>query len=275
MLKEIFFWAEFPGQIDWGFLSKLLDEVGLRANIYVACSSFDEFAKIKSKVKSKNIALGVWPTLSIEEGYWFSGFTKTKEIQRLRDFKNCDIKIDLEPPIPNFEYSSIRIFFYGLRLIFSKAKYKDYLKMTIYDVVKTNKNNIFIVNEFPLWERYLKRQGIYIEKLEKNMIKNIISYTTIIGWPLRHLVKKYIKSYTKKAVRKYGVDKIMFSIGLIGPGILKKEGIYKNINEFKEDLEMIRDSGARRVVIYSIESLLKVENPLEWLLLVKGFVNNH
>lgn len=50
-----------------------------------------------------------------------------------------------------------------------------------------------------------------LDKLEKNMIKNIISYTSIMGWPFKPLVKNYLRSYAKKAVKKYGMDKIMFS----------------------------------------------------------------
>lgn len=275
MLKEIFFWAEFPEKVDWNTLSRLLREVDLRVKVFVTCKSLYEFKKIKAKIKLGHINLGAWPILDLDEGYWFSGFTKRKEIDKLRYFKDCDIKIDLEPPISNWEYSNLRIYLYGIKLIFSKGKNNDYLKQTIYDVAKVNKNNIFIVNEFPLWTWYLRRQGIYIDKLEKNMIKNIMSYTSIIGWPLKPLIKNYLRSYTKKTIKKYGIDKIMFSIGLIGPGILKKEGTYKSLSEFKEDLEMIIDSGAQRVVIYSIESLLKKENAREWLELIKSYINNH
>ena len=80
-----------------------------------------------------------------------------------------------------------------------------------------------------------------------------------------------MKHYMKKAVERYNGD-VMFSIGLIGPGILKNEKTYRNIEEFKQDLDMVNESKAEKVAIYSIEGLLKRENPEEWLSLVKDYL---
>ena len=67
-------------------------------------------------------------------------------------------------------------------------------------------------------------------------------------------------------------ENVFFSIGLIGPGILKNEKIYRNIEEFGQDLNMVNESGASKVAIYSIEGLLKRDKPEEWLKLVKNYL---
>jgi len=59
--------------------------------------------------ESKNITINAWPVLTKQEGYWFSGFTSIKSIDKLKQYKGLNIKIDLEPPLPNFNYNNIKI----------------------------------------------------------------------------------------------------------------------------------------------------------------------
>ena len=95
-------------------------------------------------------------------------------------------------------------------------------------------------------------------------------YTTFAGSFFRPLVRLYLKPFTKVAVKKN--KDVMFSIGLIGTGILEKEGIYRNVKQFREDLEMVKDSGAKQVAIYSLDGILKRNNPEEWVKIIKEFV---
>ncbi len=276
MLSKIIFWCEFPYQVDWNHLDLLLKELDLSIEVYVVSKYLKDFRGFEKKVKSNHIKISAWPVLNFGDGYWFSGFTKKEDIDSLKQYKGYSVKIDLEPPIPKWEYSNFKLILYGLIQLFASPKNNLYLKQVIYDLAdhKDVGNGVnLIVNEFPLPLWYLKRQGIYID-LKENMIKNIMSYTTFGGSFLRPLLKSYMKYYTRKAVKKYG-SQVMFSIGLIGSGILKKEGVYRGIHEFKEDLDMINSSGVNSVAIYTIESLLKKENAKEWLELVKRYVSNH
>ena len=278
MFKTIIFWSEFPKQIDWDYFNKLLSKLKINIEIYVAVKSKKEFEDIKKKINDKYVKLSVWPVLDKEKGCWFSGFTEKKDIDKLKQFKGYNIKIDLEPPLPKWTYRNHRMIFFAIKQIFRKGKNNEYLKKTIYDLAKTSKietvvNQIQIIaNEFPLARWYLERQGMFID-LNRNMTKNIMCYTSFAGRFFRPLLRIYMKHYMKKAVERYNGN-VMFSIGLIGPGILKNEKTYRNIEEFKQDLNMVNESKAEKVAIYSIEGLLKRENPEEWLRLVKNYLKS-
>ncbi len=277
MFKHIIFWSEFPEQTDWNYLNRLLMKLKLNIEVYVAVKSKKEFEDIKNKVKSKYVKLSVWPVLDKEKGYWFSGFTEKKDIDKLKQFKGYNIKIDLEPPLPKWTYRNHRIIFFAIKQIFRKGKNNEYLNRVIYDMAKTSKvetvvNQIQIIaNEFPLARWYLERQGMFIELKGKNMIKNIMCYTSFAGRFFRPLLRIYMKYYMGKAVERYNGN-VMFSIGLIGPGILQNEKTYRDINQFKQDLDMANESGVEKVAIYSIEGLLKREKPEKWLGLVKNYL---
>jgi len=135
MFKRIIFWSEFPEQVNWKKTLKLID---FKSEIYIAVKSKKEFLNYKKKIKSKNITLGAWPILPKKEGYWFSGFTSIKNIDKLKEFKGMKIKIDLEPPIPPFNYSNIKIIFWLIKMYCKKAKNKEYLRAVIYWLANNN-----------------------------------------------------------------------------------------------------------------------------------------
>ena len=269
MFKKVVFWCEFPETINWKKAEKLVK--GIPLEVYVAVKTLKEYRSYKSKTK---LPIYPWPVLSKEEGYWFSGFTDKKSIDKLKQFKGTKMKIDLEPPIPQWKYDTIRIIFYAIRKVFQKGKNNEYLKEVIYktagkDSGVVTKNINLLINEFPFAKWYLKNHGTYLE-LKDSMEKNYMCYTTFAGNFFRPLIRLYLKAFTKFAVRR---DKdVMFSIGLIGTGILEREGIYKNVKQFKEDLEMVRDSGAEQVAIYSLDGILKRDNQEEWIKTIKEFV---
>lgn len=265
MFKRIIFWSEFPETVDWKKVAKLID---FKAEIYIAVRNKKEFLDYKKKIKSKHIALGVWPIIPKKEGYWFSGFTPKESIDKLKQYKGMKIKIDLEPPIPPFNYSNIKIIYWVIKMYFKKAKNKDYLRAVIYWLAR-NKTNI-LVNEFPLPKFYLEKLGITIEK-EKNMTLQLMMYTSPPGRLFRPLIRWYNKRSLKKAIKEN--QGMVASIGLIGPGILNTEGSYRSTKEFKEDLEMVQNAGLKNVTIYSIDSILQRKNPKKWLKTLKEFIS--
>src|SRR3989344_1482387 len=272
MFKKIVFWCEFPEQIkDWKEAERLLKKIKVPVEIYTGVRSVKEYGKWKKKIK---IFMYPWPLLSRKEGYWFSGFTSKKSIDKLKQYKGIKIKIDLEPHIPKWEYTTPKIIFYAIRKIFQKGENNEYLKKVVYDVAGkgsgvVTKNVNMLINEFPFARWYLKNHGTFIE-LEHGMAKNYMCYSTFAGSFFRPIIRLYLKVFTKLAVKKN--PNVMFSIGLIGTGALKKEGTYRKVKEFKEDLRMIEKSGCNEVAVYSLESVLKRSNPEEWINAINEFV---
>lgn len=269
MFKKVIFWCEFPETMNWKKAEKLVK--GIPLEVYVAVRTVKEYKKYKSKTK---LPIYPWPVLNKKEGYWFSGFTSKKSIDKLKQFKGSKMKIDLEPPIPKWKYGTIRILLYAIRKVFQKGKNNEYLKEVIYDVAGkgsgvVTKNINLLINEFPFAKWYLKNQGTYLE-LKGNMNKNYMCYTSFAGSFFSPIIRIYLKPFTKWMVKKD--NSVTFSIGLIGTGIMEREGIYRNAQEFKEDLEMIRDSKAKQVAVYSLDGILKRKNPEEWTQVIKKFV---
>ncbi len=282
MFKKVVFWCEFPKDVDWKKAEKLLR--GLKCEIYVAVFSVGEYNAWKRKTK---LNIYPWPLLSKEKGYWFSGFTAKEDIDSLKQYKRLKIKIDLEPPIPRGSWGNFRIVLYAIKKIFQRGENNEYLKQAIYQVAgggsgslfslekkkpsgnKETKNVSFLINEFPFAKWYLRKQGTHLE-LRDGMQKNYMCYTTFAGGFFRPFVRAYLKWFMKRAVKEN--KNISFSLGLIGSGILNTEGKYKNVNEFKQDLEMAASSGCQNIAIYSIDAILKRENPGEWVEAVRGFI---
>lgn len=270
MFKKIVFWCEFPETVDWKKAESLIK--GIPSEVYVAVKSVKEYKRYKIKTE---LPIYPWPVLSKKEGYWFSGFTSKKSIDKLKQFKGIKIKVDLEPPIPKWKYGTVKIILYAMRKIFQKGKNNEYLRRVIYETAGkgsgiVTKNINMIINEFPFARWYLKNQGTYLE-LKESMNKNYMCYTTFAGSFFRPFIRFYLKPFTKLAVKRN--KDVMFSIGLIGTGILEREGTYRNVKQFTEDLKMVKESGVKQVAIYSLEGILKRKNPEEWVRAVKEFVS--
>ncbi len=252
---KIIFWSEFPEKVDWKKFNSLLK---FNVDVYIACKSRKEFSLWEDKIKSKKIKLGVWPVLSKKDGYWFSGFTNKKDVDKLKEFKVLDIKIDLEPPLPKYKYSNFNMLRYLSWILFNKPKNSKYLEKEILELSKKNK---IILNLFPFPKWFLKWKGLYFKI--PNATENYMMYSTYAG----SLFRPFIIFLNKRFLRKNKVK--MCSIGLIGRGILESEGIYKNIEEFKEDLEMVK---GRDIAIYSVESLMNKKRPEEWLKIIEDYI---
>ncbi|OYT41616.1 hypothetical protein B6U80_01005 [Candidatus Pacearchaeota archaeon ex4484_26] len=261
---KIILWSEFPRRVNWKKVKALFSKHKLRAEIYVACKNLFEFKKWKRKISYKNIRVGAWPILSKQEGYWFSGFSSKRSIDKLKEFSGQKLKIDLEVPFSKWQYSDWQAFLYFLKILFRKGKNNEYLKKTIKQLSKTSE---IIVNEFPFPELFLKRAGLHYSQ-NKKVIKNIMLYTTIPSKVLQPFVKWNLKRFAQKAIKKD--RKVTFSIGLIGKGILKTEGIYTNIKEFQKDLDFIKSLKAKAVAIYSIEAIMERDSE-KWINLISKY----
>ncbi|MFH1331891.1 MAG: hypothetical protein ABIH63_01260 [archaeon] len=254
---RVIFWCEFPEKTDWTAVNKLID---FKTEIYIASKTRKEYENWKKKIRNKNIKTGAWPTLTEEEGYWFSGFTKKEEVDKLKEFDKLDIKLDIEPPFPGRRLNLITMLFtYFIPHILKKGKNNRYLE----EVIRKHRGKV-IISGFPLPGWITRRFGDLTE-LSDNMEKNFISYTTLTP---RTITRLYLKWFAKKAARKYG-KKAIFGIGCIGRGIFRNEKTYENIEQFKQDVKLIREAGAKNIVIFTIEGIMERENRKEWVREIK------
>ena len=119
---KIIFWSEFPEKVSWKSVRKLFRGAKLKAEIYVASRSRKEFYLWKKKIECNEITVGAWPILSLEEGYWFSGFSEKSSIDKLKEFSGLKVKVDLEHPFPSYVYSNLNLLVYYLKLIFLRGR---------------------------------------------------------------------------------------------------------------------------------------------------------
>ncbi len=259
MSKKVIFWCEFPKEVNW---KKVKESINFNTSIYVTCKNKKEFEYYKKKIESKYIKIGAWPILSKKSGYWFSGFTSKKDLGKLDEFKGLNIKIDIEPPIPNFKFNTLKIFlFYLIPYFFiKKASNNSYLKNKIKEL---SKNTDIIVSGFAFPKFMLKRYGADIDL--KNIKKSYFFYTTFFPKILRFIPRLYFKIFIK-------THKGMFALGCINQGIFGNEPIYENIKEFKKDLQMFKKLNVKNIVIYSIEGIMKKGNYKRWLNSLKDYI---
>lgn len=260
MFDTIAFWCEFPDMANWDVINKL----NFKTEIGIAAETEKEYNKCRSKIKNKNIKTIYWPTLSKKEGYWFSGYTKKTEISKLLKINEKNIKIDLEPKIPNIKYKNYLLLLYLLRLLFKKPKNYQYLKQTIEKL--NNKNLILSTLPFPKFLN--KKLGIYVNPQHHKI--NFFIYNTLIKHPFKSILGMYYKSFIKRKLKQY--KNISFAVGCTGPGIFEDEPIYKNIEEFKKDLDFMANLNVKNLVIFEISSLSNRPDAEEWFELIQTYI---
>ena len=149
---------------------------------------------------------------------------------------------------------------------FHKKFTEKFEKQTDIKTIKKLSNNThLLVNMFPFPKWYLKRCGCYIPITLKAK-RQYMAYTSIPGPKLISLMRLYDKINFGLRKRK---EKFSVSIGLIGEGILNTEGVYKNTNDLKKDLEMVKRLKINDVCIYSIDAISKKNK--SWLKVIKKY----
>ncbi|MFH1972065.1 MAG: hypothetical protein ABIJ18_01155 [archaeon] len=249
------FWCEFPGKTDWKKLAKWLDELDMNITTYVACTSRKNFDWWKREIRkeSTRITINAWPTLSQSEGYWFSGFVSKKNIDLLDDFKDIPTKIDVEPPMPKGGYSLISSTLWLLKGFLKKAPNRIYLQKKIKTL---DTNGRIIASTFPLPHFLLKRMG-WTEAKENNFM----FYPSFVPKYLRFIYRLAYIPFIKLN------KNANFAIGLIGKGIFNNEPIYKDIKEFKTDIEFLKRNKVKKVFIFELSSITK--RGKQWLSVLK------
>ena len=250
---KIIFWCEFPEGVDWDEVKKLIK---FKSEFYVACKSKKEFLEWKQKIK--NVSLGVWPILELEEGYWFSGFLNKESINRLDEFKGERIKIDIEPLFPGKGKNS---YLFLLKYLFLRGKNNKYLRKKIIELSKDSK---IIVSGFPLPLFFRERYGHFDYE---NVEKSYIAYTTF-----SKLLRLYYSWFIKKELKRN--KELIVGLGCIGKGIFDNEPVYRNLKEFKRDLEWVKKMGVKNIVIFDISGLMNKEDREEWVEVLEKYIGD-
>ncbi len=259
MFSSITFWCEFPEKVDWKKL-----EIPFKNKIYLTASSRKEFEAWRKKIPKK-FELGVWPILPKGEGYWFSGFCSRESIDRLKEFEGLDVKVDIEPPIPNFEFNVKKFIRYGVEVFFlKKARNNLYLKKSI-----ENLSSDLIISGLPLPEFLLKTYGDNIEKVRGK--RNFFIYKTFTKGFLADILNIYYRWFIRSRLKMYK-ERAMFAIGCTGPGILGNEPVYSSLRAFEKDLKWFERQGVKNLVVFNLEGILERADQKEWFEVLRKFL---
>jgi len=138
---------EFPTEENLSKI-KLID---FPINIFVAAININEFKKIVDKLKKYPVVkeVGYWPILTIEEGYWFSAFTKREGIKRIiKELENTSTPLSVlwDAELPHLRK---RLFLTEIPKFFSNRKLiRDFIanppkNVTLYVAENQNRGSIY------------------------------------------------------------------------------------------------------------------------------------
>lgn len=264
-MKKIIFWCEFPEKVNLDKLNSVLGNLNI--DVYIASKNSKEFKKFKERFsRIKQIkTIGCWPVLDRKKGYWYSGFTDEGLLNSLLELNGLKLKIDIEPPIEHKKFSYFGILFWIVKhCLFKKPINKDLLS----DVLnRLNKENL-IISTFPLPKFALK--NLINLKDFKNSNLSLMYYSSLIPKVLR----PFYRFYFKRIFESYKIvtKNIFVAVGLVGIGVFGNEPVYKNLNEFKKDLEFVKELRINSVVVFELSGILKRKDYEEWFKVILDYI---
>lgn len=223
--------------------------VNFPTSLYLGCKSINEFIKLKRQIEKtyKGInQLVYWPLLRVEEGYWFSAFSKTEAIERvLNELKTTQnsfpVLWDAELPILNK-----KLFITSLPNVLGNRKLIHKTLLNQFE------NHPLIVAEFPksgfgTWLSELCAASFPFTQYHRlDML-----YSSM----MQALDKEaYIRSVIKLNKRKY--KQYAVSFGLLGKG----EGDPTPLitpGDLDRDLKIAKKENIEEVIIYRLGGLDK------------------
>lgn len=232
---QIEFYEEFPTKEN---LEKL-KLIKFPTKIFIAAKSVKEFKKYEkiAKLYKKDLIVAYWPI--VENSYWISPFSNTKDLielfNELKSIKN-PLLIDLELPLR-------RKWKMYLKNLFHFCKNKKLIKRFL----EKNKSRITTA-QYPnsFYSELMKILGLnYKIKTEKSLM----FYTSMIN-------EKDKKNLRVKISQIKNKDDHSISLGTIAHGILGNEPILSP-KKLKEDLEFIKTTGFKKVIIFRLGGLNK------------------
>ena len=216
------FFEEFPNDIN---LQEKLRLITFPSNLYIAAKSVDEFKKIESRVRNKNVnKIYYWPILNKEDGYWISPFVNPIALKKvISEINNISTMIDLELPINKYLiFRNFRYYFKNRNII------KKFLK---------NNNKVLAV-ETSLNEFVKKILGISYNKT----IKAVMFYSSSFRVS-RNMKNKILEKLSKK----YKI----IGLGCLASGIYKNEKIITT-DDFNEDLKIAKKNDVEEIILFRL-----------------------
>ncbi|MDI6737149.1 MAG: hypothetical protein QME12_01375 [Nanoarchaeota archaeon] len=264
--NEVLYWCEFPLRADWKKLNSLFLSNGMKAKCYICVESAEEFRDWKNKLRHfRGIeAIGAWPSIPLDKGYWFSGFVDRKEIDKLEQYKWMKLKIDIEPPFRYFRMLTVvNALLWVMLHTLKPAKTKAYLKEKIEGALK---NNDIMLSTFPLPEFILRRYGFF---RNPRFNYNFMFYSSMMHPLLRPIYRLYYRLFIRAQLKKSKAS--YFAVGLISKGIFNSEPQYKNPKQLESDLRFLFKNRVKNIVVYSIEGISQRKDSEEWVKAIKEF----
>jgi hypothetical protein len=249
-------YSEFPNEKNLSKL-KLID---FKFELIIAAPSLKKFRELEKKVKKyKNItAVGYWPTLKKEEGYWISPWGKREGLVRIINEIKEDVdkgnklflKWDAEAPwfMKKSLYTTEAFDFFGNVKIIKKfiRDYKSRIR-----IITAEKPNIL-----PEWFNEIFGMAFHPKKYGNEKVKMIYTSLGKYGGKLGSWVfKKWFERVAKKWSKRHK-DNFVIGIGCTAIGILGDEPLITK-EEFKRDLEVAKKNGVKKVAIFRLGGLDK------------------
>lgn len=232
------FFEEYPDEKN---LSKI-SLIDFESNLYLAAKSYNEFSKLKSQIKNKNIKKIIyWPVLEIEEGYWLSPWTKRKALKKvLKEIGNKQVMWDAE-----FPKKRSLLFTQSHNFLLNKKLIKKYFK-------KNGKNiytfeYFFQPNIISFFFRFLGMK-FNLKKYKNKIIVGV--YTSM--HPLEDL---FLKDKIGKGIKKYGKNYLV-GLGCIDTGIQGDEKLLTK-KQLERDLKVCKECDVKEVVLFRLSGLNK------------------
>lgn len=244
---QISFFEEFP-------IKKNLDKLKLvtwPTKLYLAAKSLEEFEKIKSNIKSKQIKEFIyWPVLEQKEGYWISPFSQRKALSRIfkeLEGKNTPVMLDLELPTTQ-----------NPALYFTQSFNFLRNKRTTQKFIENYPGKIYFAEYYPSGkakEKLLSFLGLHYHNSQAKVIK-------MIYHSLHNFKENFIKEKLKQGRKEFGSNYLV-AYGTIAVGIHGNDSIIST-KQLKKDLQLAKEAGIKEVVIFRLGGLnKKLANLLE------------
>lgn len=228
---QIDFYEEFP---DYKNLKKL-NLIKFPSKLFIAEKSIENFQKWEKYVRkiNKKVKCIYWSV--IDNSYWISPFSNTKDLNELfTDLKKIEnpILIDLEFPLKKKMI---------LKNLFSFFKNKRIIE----DFFKKNKKRITTA-QYPLSHISFFQKILGLNYNIKTH-KSLMWYSSMNSEKLNKKIKKELTKIKNK--EDYSV-----SLGTIAVGVLGNEPILLP-EKLEKNLEFVKDKGFNRVIIFRLEGL--------------------
>ncbi|HIH25611.1 hypothetical protein J4476_04160 [Candidatus Woesearchaeota archaeon] len=239
---KIYFFEEFPNDSS---LSKL-SLVKFPTKLIIADYSIEGFNLYDKEIRSKykNVKeLIWWPLLNMDEGYWFSPFSRRRAL--LRTFhhllnKNIPIMWDAEFPKKRFlMFSQLFKVMKNIQLIrsfFKKYKGKIYTAEYFIDVSVMK----FLFKLFAL--------QFNPKEFNNKIIK--MMYTSTLDYP-ESLLRSELKT-----LKYHYKDNVMVGLGCLAVGINGNESLISS-KQLERDLNLCKEIGIKEVVLFRLGGLNK------------------